>query len=46
MLDTFFFSKLLPVVLLILATAFLIGEQNTSREELDSRIRIAISKHL
>ena len=42
----FFFFKLLPVVLLILAAASLIGEQNTSREELDFRIRIAVSKHL
>lgn len=30
MLDTFF-SQTAPMVLLILATAFLIGEQNTSR---------------
>lgn len=41
----FIFLKLLPVVFLIVAAASLIGEQNTSIEELDSRIRMAVSKH-
>lgn len=42
----FFFSKSAPVVCMILASASLIGGQNTSIGEVDSRIRTAVSQHL